>query len=116
RDLGARAGHGLYAPVATELGLLATVERRRLGVALSARADAVKQGRAIRVLLPVSVNWLLQDGEIEWLVKELGAHHLSGSGLGLEIQSAEFLDRLADLGPPLGKLRQAGIRIGLGDY
>jgi EAL domain-containing protein (putative c-di-GMP-specific phosphodiesterase class I) len=116
RDLGVRAGHSLYAPVAAELGMLAALERRRLGVAMQGRADAVKQGRAIRVLLPVSVDWLLQNGEIEWLVHELAVRNLSGSGLGIEIQSAEFLDRLTDLGPPLAKLRQAGIRIGLGDY
>ena len=51
--------------VAAEIGMLATIERRRLGVAMNARAEAVKQGRAIRVLLPVSVAWLLQEGEIE---------------------------------------------------
>jgi PleD family two-component response regulator/EAL domain-containing protein (putative c-di-GMP-specific phosphodiesterase class I) len=116
RGQGLRVQHALYAPIAAELGLLSNLERRRLSAALDARSEAVRHGRAIRVLLAVSAAWLLQDGEIDWLSHELAERHLSGSGLGLEIASSEFLDCLAELGPALGKLRQAGIRVGLTDY
>jgi len=116
RAQGVRVPHAVYAPIAAELGVLDTLEQRRVVTALDARAEAVRGGRTIRVLLPVSASWLAQPNQVEWLLAELAARHLSGSGLGLEITSSEFLDRLAEIGPVLSRLREAGLRLGLSDY
>ena len=112
----ARADYALFARIAHELGTLNQLERHRIGCALDARLAAVKRARSIRLFLPVMAQWLLDPGEVDWLVSELEVRKLSGSGFTLEIGSAELLDLREQLGAPLAKLRKAGVRLGLSDY
>src|SRR5204862_7675739 len=106
----------LYARVAAELGTLNELERHRIGCALEARLAAVKRARSIRLFLPVLGQWLLDAGEVNWLISELEVRKLSGSGFTLELGSAELLDMREALAAPLAKLRKAGVRLGLSDY
>jgi PleD family two-component response regulator/EAL domain-containing protein (putative c-di-GMP-specific phosphodiesterase class I) len=116
QDPGARASYPVYAPVAAELGLLGALERRRLGAALDARQSRLKLGRQVRLFLPIQATSLLDGDTVEWLLAELAARQLSGSGLTLELRGAELLDRRGDLQAPMERLRAAGVRFGLSDF
>jgi PleD family two-component response regulator/EAL domain-containing protein (putative c-di-GMP-specific phosphodiesterase class I) len=112
----ARADYTQYAGVAGEIGALDAIERRRLGAAFAAREDKLRLGKQIRLFLPVAAASLLDDALVGWLIEELKARKLSGTGLTLELASADLLDRRQDLAEPLRRLRQAGVRLGLSDY
>ncbi len=112
----ARAEYGVYAPVAHELGALREIERRRLAAALDAREQRLKLGKQIRIFMPIAAASLEDAALVDWLVHELQARKLSGTGLTLELPSGELLDRRAELEAPIARLRSAGVRLGLCDF
>ena len=116
QDPTARADYPLYAPIAAEVGALAALERRRLSAALDARQSRLQLGRQIRLFMPILAASLLDQALVDWLIDTLKERHLSGTGLTLELTSAELLDRRAELMAPLQQLRAAGIRLGLSDF
>ena len=116
QDPSARARYPVYAPVAAELGALPAIERRRLATAMDARQSRLKLGRQVRLFMPIRAASLLDDDLVDWLLDELESRHLSGTGLTLELASAELLDRRAELLKPLQRLRAAGVRLGLSDF
>jgi PleD family two-component response regulator/EAL domain-containing protein (putative c-di-GMP-specific phosphodiesterase class I) len=115
-DPGTRAPYAVYAPVAAELGALPAIERRRLAAALDARQSRLRLGRQVRLFMPIRAASLLGDELVDWLLSELKSRNLSGTGLTLELDSAELVDRRAELLAPLGLLRAAGVRLGLFDF
>lgn len=116
QDSNASARYAVYASVAAELGALAAIERRRLATAMDARQSRLKLGRQVRLFMPIRAASLLGDDLVDWLLAELKSRNLSGTGLTLELDSAELLDRRAELLEPLGRLRAAGVRLGLSDF
>ncbi len=116
QDPGARADYGIYAPVAAEMGALHDLDRRRLAIALEARESRLRLGRQIRLFLPALADTLLDAPLIDWLLEELKARKLSGTGLTLELSSRDLVDRRAVLAEPIKRLRQAGVRLGLSDF
>jgi PleD family two-component response regulator/EAL domain-containing protein (putative c-di-GMP-specific phosphodiesterase class I) len=116
QDPAARAPYAVYAPVAAELGALPDIERRRLGTALDARQSRLKLGRQVRLFMPVLARSLVDDGLADWLLEELRARHLSGTGLTFELASHEIVDRRQALAAPFAALRAAGVRLGLSDF
>lgn len=112
----ARAEYGVYAPVAHELGALRAIERRRIGAALDARESRLMLGKQVRLFLPIAAESLTDIELVGWLVGELAARKLSGTGLTIELPSGDLVDRRAELAEPLARLRQAGIRLGISDY
>jgi predicted signal transduction protein with EAL and GGDEF domain len=113
---GARADYLQYAPVAREMQALTDLERRRFEYALRARESRLKLGRQIRLFMPVLADTILDRDLVDWLTGELRTRKLSGTGLTIELASAEILDRKDELEEPLQRLRQAGVRTGLSDY
>jgi len=115
-DSGSRADYATCAAVASELGVRSVFERLRIGHALSTREAARNDRHALRLLLPMLADWLIQPGEADWLLGELQSRQLAGTGITFELPSAELLDHRAELVEPLQRLRAAGLRIGLSDY
>jgi PleD family two-component response regulator/EAL domain-containing protein (putative c-di-GMP-specific phosphodiesterase class I) len=116
QDPGARADYSLYAPIAAELGTLHDIDRRRLAIALDVRESRLRLGRQIRLFLPVLAQTLLDEPLLAWLMDELKSRKLSGTGLTLELGSADLVDQRVQLAEPLRRLRQAGVRLGLSDF
>lgn len=116
QEPGVQVEYAVYAKIAQEMDALAELERRRLGAALRARETSLRQGRQIRLFLPMLGASLAQEPLMQWLLHELRTRKLSGTGLTLELPSADFVDRREALAQCLSPLRQAGIRIGLSDY
>jgi DNA-binding response OmpR family regulator/EAL domain-containing protein (putative c-di-GMP-specific phosphodiesterase class I) len=115
-DSGSRANYATCAAVASELGVRQQFERMRLIHALEVRSAARSERQALRLLMPMMATWLIQPGEVDWLLGELGARKLAGPGFTFELPSAELLDHREALQQPLAKLRAAGLRVGLSDY
>ena len=115
-DSGSRANYATCATVATELGVRNAFERLRLTHAMEVRSAARDERNALRLLLPMMAQWLMEPGEVDWLLAELTGRKLAGSGFTFELPSAELLDHRARLQAPLAKLRAAGLRVGLSDY
>ncbi len=113
---GARGSYRLCAQVARELGVASTLERARFEIAFTAREEARGERHALRFLMPVSCDWLLDATEMEWLFATMEARQLAGGGFTFELSGAELLDRREALSAPIARLRQAGVRFGLGDY
>lgn len=115
-DSGSRANYATCARVAGELGVRQQFERMRLIHALEVRGAARSERQALRLLMPMTAGWLIQDGEVDWLLAELSNRKLAGPGFTFELPSAELLDHREALQTPLSKLRAAGLRVGLSDY
>ncbi len=116
QDSGSRANYATCASVANELGVRQSFERMRLVQALEVRSAARSERQALRLLMPMMADWLIEPGEVDWLLAELGNRKLAGPGFTFELPSAELLDHREALRAPLAKLRAAGLRVGLSDY
>ncbi len=115
-DSGSRANYVTCARVASELGVRSSFERLRLTHAMDARGAARDERQALRLLLPMDTRWLIEPGEVDWLLAELAERRLAGTGFTFELPSADLLDHRGVLQEPLAKLRAAGLRVGLSDY
>lgn len=115
-DSGARASYPVCARVASELGVRKELERLRLGHAMEVRRAARDERHALRLLMPMTADWVVAAGEVDWLLDALNERKLAGSGFTFELPSAEVLDRREQLQEPLARLRAAGVRIGLNDF
>jgi DNA-binding response OmpR family regulator/EAL domain-containing protein (putative c-di-GMP-specific phosphodiesterase class I) len=116
QDSGSRANYATCAQVANELGVRQAFERLRLTHALDVRSAARNERQALRLLMPMTADWLIVPGEVDWLLAELANRKLAGPGFTFELPSAELLDHRNELQEPLAKLRAAGLRVGLSDY
>jgi DNA-binding response OmpR family regulator/EAL domain-containing protein (putative c-di-GMP-specific phosphodiesterase class I) len=115
-DNGSRANYAVCSRVAGDLGVRRHFERLRLAHALDVRSAARNERQALRLLMPMAAAWLIEPGEVDWLLDELSTRKLAGTGFTFELPSAELLDHRAALQAPLAKLRAAGLRVGLSDY
>lgn len=115
-DLRARAGYLQCLQVAGELGKRAPFERARLGEAMAARQGAREDRQSLRLTLPMVADWLLEPGELDWLMAEFESRRLSGSGFTLEFPGSELLDHREALTAAFTRLRAAGVRIGVRDF
>jgi len=113
---GTRGSYALCASVANELGQRTTLERSRLEIAFAAREEARGGRHALRFLMPVTSDWLLDGTEMDWLLATMGRRQLAGGGFTFELTGAELLDHREALNAPIARLRDAGVRFGLSDY
>lgn len=113
---GARGSYALCASIADEMGVRSGLERARFEIAFKARADARSERHALRLLMPVTADWLLNTGEMDWLLAAMAERQLAAGGFTFELSGAELLDHRAVLDAPIARLREAGVRFGLNDY
>jgi len=115
-DLRARAGYLLCNQIATELGKRAEFERARMTEAMNCRQEARNERQSLRLTLPMLADWLLESGELDWLMSEFERRKLSGSGFTFEFPGSELLDHREALTGAFTRLRAVGVRIGVLDY
>jgi DNA-binding response OmpR family regulator/EAL domain-containing protein (putative c-di-GMP-specific phosphodiesterase class I) len=113
---GSRGGYALCARVASELGVRSALERARFEIAFGVREEARSGRHALRFLMPVTSDWLLDPLEMDWLFAAMAERQLAGGGFTFELTGAELLDHRAALNAPIARLREAGFRFGLSDY
>ncbi len=113
---GSRGSYGLCARVASELGMRSTLERARFEIAFGVREEARHGRHALRFLMPVTSEWLLDRSELDWLFEAMDKRQLAGGGFTFELTGAELLDHREALNAPIARLRDAGFRFGLSDY
>ena len=113
---GSRGSYGLCARVASELGMRSTLERARFEIAFGVREEARHGRHALRFLIPVTSEWLLDRSELDWLFEAMDKRQLAGGGFTFELTGAELLDHREALNAPIARLRDAGFRFGLSDY
>jgi DNA-binding response OmpR family regulator/EAL domain-containing protein (putative c-di-GMP-specific phosphodiesterase class I) len=113
---GSRGSYALCARIADELGVRAALERARFEIAFNAREEARGDRHALRLTMPVTANWLLDRTEMDWLLETLASRQLAAGGFTFELCGAELLDHRSELDAPIARLREAGVRFGLGDF
>ena len=113
---GSRGGYALCARVASELGMRSALERARFEIAFGVREEARNGRHALRFLMPVTSDWLLDRSEMDWLFEAMDKRQLAGGGFTFELTGAELLDHREALNAPIARLRDAGFRFGLSDY
>ena len=113
---GSRGGYALCARVAGELGMRSALERARFEIAFGVREEARSGRHALRFLMPVTSDWLLDPEELDWLLDTMARRQLAGGGFTFELTGAELLDHRQALNAPIARLREAGFRFGLSDY
>ncbi|GMU43377.1 MAG: EAL domain-containing protein [Xanthomonadales bacterium] len=101
--------------VARELGCVAELDRFVIGEALSVRADLLKRGRQVRLVVDLS-PWALDDGALAThLTQMLQERRLSGSGIALTLPAAVLADRMEALVAFAQQLKPLAVRVGLKD-
>jgi DNA-binding response OmpR family regulator/EAL domain-containing protein (putative c-di-GMP-specific phosphodiesterase class I) len=115
-DGGSRGGYVLCAGAASELGVRSALERARLEIAFGVREEARNGRHALRLLMPVTSDWLLDRSEMDWLFEAMEQRQLAGGGFTFELTGAELLDHREALDAPIARLRDAGFRFGLSDF
>lgn len=113
---GSRGGYALCARVGNELGVRGALEHARFEIAFAVREEARHSRHALRFLMPVTSDWLLDAGEMDWLIDSMTKRQLAGGGFTFELTGAELLDHRDALNAPIARLREAGFRFGLSDY
>ncbi|MBK8284036.1 MAG: EAL domain-containing protein [Ahniella sp.] len=115
-DVRARAGYLLCTQIASEVGVRAAFERARLAQAMSVRQEARNERQSLRLTLPMLADWLLEPGELDWLMGQFEERKLSGSGFTFEFPGSELLDHRDALTAAFTRLRALGVRIGVLDF
>lgn len=101
--------------VAREVGCVAELDRFVIGEALSVRADLLKRGRQVRLVVDLS-PWALDDGALAgYLSQVLHERRQSGSGIALTLPAAVLIDRMEALVAFAQQLKPLAVRVGLKD-
>ncbi|HMM66289.1 MAG TPA: EAL domain-containing protein [Dokdonella sp.] len=103
-------------PAAAETKQLGEIDRMLLNHTLQMRGEQLKQGRQLRIFVPQSVESLLGADLCWWLDRELKSHHLSGTGLTLNLPCSPLIDAGERGRERIGELRKLGIRVCLNDF
>ena len=101
--------------VARELGCIKAFDRFVVSEALTVRADLLKRGRQVRLIVELS-PWALDDGDFAaWLEQLLRDRRQSGTGLALTLPASVLAERLDALVAFSQHLKPLAIRVGLKD-
>jgi len=103
-------------PAAAETNQLAGIDRLLLQHTLEMRGEQLKRGRQLRIFVQQSVASLLSADLCWWLDRELKAHHLSGTGLTLNLPCSPLIDAGERGRERIAELRKLGIRVCLNDF
>jgi predicted signal transduction protein with EAL and GGDEF domain len=105
-----------FLPLVEEFGLMPSLTRVVLGMALDQAVVWASQGRPLTVAVNLSASSLVDDNLPERVIAMLAARRVPPSGLQLEI-TEEFLmadrDRARSI---LARLRDSGVQISVDDY
>ncbi|MFZ1838598.1 MAG: EAL domain-containing protein, partial [Dokdonella sp.] len=113
---GASIGYDELVPAATETNQLAEIDRLILQHTLEMRGEQLKRGRQLRIFVPQSVASLLSADLCWWLDRELKSHHLSGTGLTLNLPCSPLIDAGERGRERIAELRKLGVRVCLNDF
>ena len=108
-----------YADIARSGGdssRLLGLDRRLLNQALDLRAEQLKLGRQLRLVMELAPGHLQQPSFLPWIAGELKQRKLSGSGLALVVPSSLLVDHLDQLVAAAEAMHRLGVRIGVGDF
>lgn len=109
------AGQEDMVRVARDLGCAGELDRFVIGEALSVRADLLKRGRQVRLVVDLS-QWALDDGSLAaHLASVLQERRQSGSGIALTLPAAVLGDRMEALVAFAQQLKPLAVRVGLKD-
>lgn len=101
--------------VAREIGCVTDVDRFIIGEALSVRADLLKRGRQVRLVVDLS-PWALDDGTLAGHLEQLlQERRQSGTGIALTLPAVVLGDRMEALIAFAQRLKPLAIRVGLKD-
>ena len=101
--------------VAREIGCVAELDRFIVGEALTVRADLLKRGRQVRLVVELS-PWALDDGDFaSFLENLLRERRQSGTGIALTMPAAVLSERMEALVAFSQHLKPLAIRVGLRD-
>ena len=113
---GASIGYDELVPAAAETNQLAEIDRLILQHTLEMRGEQLKRGRQLRIFVPQSVASLLSADLCWWLDRELKSHHLSGTGLTLNLPCSPLIDAGERGRERIAELRKLGVRVCLNDF
>ena len=113
---GSSIGYDELVPAATETNQLAEIDRLLLKHTLEMRGEQLKRGRQLRIFVPQSVPSLLSADLCWWLDRELKSHHLSGTGLTLNLPCSSLIDAGERARERIAELRKLGVRVCLNDF
>ncbi|HPG95134.1 MAG TPA: EAL domain-containing protein [Dokdonella sp.] len=113
---GSSISYDELAPAAAETNQLAAIDRLLLQHTLEMRGEQLKRGRQLRIFVQQSVASLLSADLCWWLDRELKAHHLSGTGLTLNLPCSPLIDAGERGRERIAELRKLGIRVCLNDF
>ncbi|MBK9656602.1 MAG: EAL domain-containing protein [Rhodanobacteraceae bacterium] len=101
--------------VAKEIGCVADLDRFIVGEALTVRADLLKRGRQVRLVVELS-PWALDDGDFaSYLEHLLRERRQSGTGIALTLPASVLAERMDALVAFNQHLKPLAIRVGLRD-
>ena len=101
--------------VARDMGCVADLDHFILGEALSVRADLLKRGRQVRLVVDLS-PWALDDGTLAGHLEQvLQERRQSGTGIAVTLPAAVLGDRMEALIAFAQRLKPLAIRVGLKD-
>jgi EAL domain-containing protein (putative c-di-GMP-specific phosphodiesterase class I)/DNA-binding response OmpR family regulator len=101
--------------VAREVGCVREFDRFIVGEALTVRADLLKRGRQVRLIVELS-PWALDDGDFAACLEQLlRDRRQSGTGVALTLPAAVLAERLDALVAFSQQLKPLAIRVGLKD-
>lgn len=101
--------------VAREAGCVRELDRFIVGEALTVRADLLKRGRQVRLVVDLS-PWALDDGDFAAYIEQLlRDRRQSGTGIALTLPASVLAERLDALVAFSQHLKPLAIRVGLKD-
>lgn len=101
--------------VARDIGCVGELDRFIVGEALTVRADLLKRGRQVRLVVELS-PWALDDGDFaSYLEHLLRERRQSGTGIALTLPAAVLSERMEALVAFSQHLKPLAIRVGLRD-
>jgi EAL domain-containing protein (putative c-di-GMP-specific phosphodiesterase class I) len=101
--------------VAREIGCVRELDRFVVGEALSVRADLLKRGRQVRLIVDLS-PFALDDGDLANCLEQLlRDRRQSGTGIALTLPASVLADRMEALVAFSQHLKPLAIRVGLKD-
>lgn len=109
------AGQSDMVRLARDAGCVNEFDRFVVGEALSVRADLLKRGRQVRLVVDLSA-WAVDDGGFgDYLENLLRERRLSGTGVALTLPASVLGDRVDALVALAQQLKPLAIRVGLRD-
>lgn len=103
------------AAVAREAGCAQEFDRFLVAQALQARAEQLKRGRQLRLVVEVSTQLVEDAGFSQWLAELLREQRLSGTGLALLLPASVLADRAEALISLCQQMKPLAVRVGLKD-